>query len=42
VFKSKEVRWASVVECMGEMLIAYNILMGRHEGKRSFGRLRHR
>jgi hypothetical protein len=36
VFKSKKVRWTRVVECVGETLATYNILMGKHEGKRSF------
>jgi len=30
------------VACMGEMRIAYNILVGKPEGKRLLGRLRHR
>jgi hypothetical protein len=28
--------------CMGELRSAYKILVGKHEGKRSFGRPRHR
>jgi hypothetical protein len=34
--------WAGHVACMGERRAAYRILVGKHEGKRSLGRARHR
>jgi ribonuclease I len=36
VIKSKRMRWARHVSCMGEKEIAY--FMGRNEGKRTIGR----
>jgi hypothetical protein len=35
-------RWAGHVACMGEKRNAYRILVGKPEGKRQLGRLRHR
>jgi hypothetical protein len=36
-------RWVGHVACMGEVrLDAYKILVGKPEGKRPFGRLRHK
>jgi hypothetical protein len=34
VNKSRGIRWARHVACMGEMRNAYNILVGKPEGKR--------
>jgi len=34
VIKSRRMRWAGHVACMGEMRNAYSILVGKHEGKR--------
>jgi hypothetical protein len=42
MFKSKRMRWAGHVSRMGEMTNAYNILVGKREGKRPLGRHRHR
>jgi hypothetical protein len=39
---TKEDEMALHVTCMGEMRNAYSILFGRPEGKRPFGRPRHR
>jgi hypothetical protein len=39
MIKSRKVRWAENVACMGEMRNAYNVLVGKPEGKRLFGRL---
>jgi hypothetical protein len=38
VIKSRRMRWAGHVACMGEMRNAYIILAGEPERKRSFGR----
>jgi hypothetical protein len=35
-------RWAGHVVCMGEVRGAYNILVGKPEGRRPLGRPRHR
>jgi len=35
-------RWAGHVTRMGEMRNAWNILVGKHEGMRSLGRIKHR
>jgi hypothetical protein len=35
-------RWAGHVACMGEVRGAYNILVGRPEGRRPLGRPRRR
>jgi hypothetical protein len=42
VIKSRRMRWAQHVACMGEMRNAYNILFGKPEGKRPLGRPRRR
>jgi hypothetical protein len=42
MIKSRAMRWAEHVACMGEMRNAYNIVVGKPEGKRSLGRPRHR
>jgi hypothetical protein len=38
VIKSRRMRWAGHVACMGEMRNTYNILVGKREGKRSLAR----
>ena len=40
VIKSRRMRWAVHVARMGNMRYAYRILVGKPEGKRSFGRPR--
>jgi hypothetical protein len=40
--KSRRMRWAGHVTCMGEERKVYNILVGKPEGKRPLERLRHR
>jgi hypothetical protein len=42
VIKSRRMRWAGHVACMGEKRGAYRILVGRPEGRRPFGRPRRR
>jgi hypothetical protein len=42
VIKSRRMRWAGHVACMGEGRGVYKILVGRPEGKRHLGRSRHR
>jgi hypothetical protein len=42
VIKSRRMRWAGQVACMGEGGCAYRILVGRPEGKRPLGRPRRR
>jgi hypothetical protein len=42
VIKSRKMRWAGYVGCMGDMRNAYNILVGKPQGKRPLGRPRHR
>jgi hypothetical protein len=42
VIKSRRLRWAGHVACMGEGRGAYRVLVGRPEGKRPLGRPRHR
>jgi hypothetical protein len=37
VIKSRRMRWAWHVACMGEKRGAYWILVGRHEGRRPLG-----
>jgi hypothetical protein len=39
--KARWMRWAGHVACMGEVKGAYNILVGRPEGRRPVGRPRH-
>jgi hypothetical protein len=41
VVTSWRIRWARYVAWMGEMRNAYNILVGKPEGKRLLGRSRH-
>jgi hypothetical protein len=38
VIKSRRMRWAGHVACMGEGRLAYGILVGRPEGRRPLGR----
>jgi hypothetical protein len=38
--KRRRMRWAGHVACMGEVRGAYNILVGRPEGRRPLGRPR--
>jgi hypothetical protein len=40
VIKSRRMRWVGHVALMGEMRKAYNILVGKLEGKRPLGRHR--
>jgi hypothetical protein len=40
--KSRIMRWAGYVACMGEGRNVYRVLMGKPEGKRPLGRPRHR
>jgi hypothetical protein len=42
VIKARRVRWAGHVARMGEMRGAYNVLVGRPEGRRPLGRPRRR
>jgi hypothetical protein len=42
VIKARRMRWAGHVARMGEVKGAYNILVGRPEGRRPLGRPRHR
>jgi hypothetical protein len=42
VIKARRIRWAGHVAHMGEVRGAYNILVGRPEGRRPLGRLRRR
>jgi hypothetical protein len=42
VIKARRVRWAGHVARMVEVRGAYNILVGRHEGRRPLGRHRRR
>jgi hypothetical protein len=42
VIKARGMRWAGHVARMGEVRGAYNILVGRPEGRRPLGRPRHR
>jgi hypothetical protein len=42
VRKSRRMRWAQHVGCMGEGRGVYRALVGKPEGKRSLGRPRHR
>jgi hypothetical protein len=41
LIKSRRMRWAGHVACMGEGRGAYRILVGRSEGRRPLGRPRH-
>jgi hypothetical protein len=40
--KSRRMRWAGHVACMGEERKMYRVLVGKPEGKRQFGRPRRR
>jgi hypothetical protein len=42
VIKSRRIRWAGHVACMGEGRSVYKVLFGRPEGKRPLGRPRRR
>jgi hypothetical protein len=42
VIKARRMRWAGHVARMGEVRSAYNILVGRPEGRRPLGRPRRR
>jgi hypothetical protein len=42
VIKSRRMRWAGYVACMGEGRGVYRVLVGRPKGKRPLGRPRHR
>jgi hypothetical protein len=42
VIKARRMRWAGHVVCMGEVRGAYNISVGRREGRRPLGRPRRR
>jgi len=42
VIKSKRMRWVGHVARIGERIGVYRVLFGKPEGKRSFGRPRHR
>jgi hypothetical protein len=42
VIKARRMRWAGHVARMGEVRGAYNILVGKPEGRRPLGRLRRR
>ena len=42
VIKSRKLRWARHVACMGVRMGAYRILMGRPQGKNPLGRPGHR
>jgi hypothetical protein len=42
VIKSRRMRWAGHVACMGEGRGVYGVLVGRPKGKRPLGRWRHR
>jgi hypothetical protein len=42
VIKARRMRWVEHVARMGEVSDAYNILVGKPEGKRPLGRPRHR
>ena len=42
VIKSRRMRWAGHVACMGEERGVYRVLPGKPEGRRPLGRPRHR
>ena len=42
VFKSRRMKWAVHVECIGERRGVYRVLLGKPEGKRPLGRPRSR
>jgi len=41
VIKSREIRWAGWVTCMGDLSNACTVLVRKHEGKRPFRRPRY-
>jgi hypothetical protein len=42
IIKPMRIRWTGHVACMGKKRNAYRVLAGKSEGKRPFGRPRHR
>jgi hypothetical protein len=42
MIRSRRMRWAEHVTCMGERRAVYRVLVGRPDGKRPLGRPRHR
>ena len=42
VIKSRRMRYAGHVACMGERRVAYRVLVGKPEGRSPLGRPRHR
>jgi hypothetical protein len=40
--KSRRLRWAGHIACMGKRRGAYKVLVGKPEGRRPLGRPRHR
>jgi len=42
VIKSRRIRWAGHVACMGEGRGVYRVLVGKLEGRKPLGRPRHR
>jgi len=42
VIKSRRMRWAGHVACIGEERVLYRVLVGKPEGRRPLGRLRSR
>jgi hypothetical protein len=42
VIKSRRMRWAGQVVCMGERRAVYRVLVGKPEGRRPLGRPRRR
>jgi hypothetical protein len=40
MIKSRKMRWAGHVACLGKKKRAYRVLMGKPEGKKSLGRYR--
>jgi hypothetical protein len=42
MMKSRRMRWAGHATRIGENRNAYRIMLGKQEGKRPLGRLRHR
>jgi hypothetical protein len=40
--KSRKTKWVQHIACMQEMKVVYEILVRKYEGKRPFGRPRHR
>ena len=42
IIKSRKMRWAGHVTCMGEGRVVHKVLVGKPEGKRPLGRPRRR